>query len=47
MSLATQAKDNIKTPKDLEGRTVAGCPGWAQAPMIYALLEKKRSTSPR
>ena len=42
MSLATRAEDNIKTPKDLEGKTVAGCPGCAQVPMIYALLEKEK-----
>lgn len=42
MSLATRAQDNIKTPQDLIGKTIAGCPGCAQVPMVYALLDREK-----
>jgi len=40
MSLGFLSKENIKTPKDLIGKTIGVCPGCAQIPMVKALLAK-------
>ncbi len=40
MSLGFLAKEHIKTPKDLIGKTIAVCPGCAQIPMLKAMLAK-------
>ena len=40
MSVAFLTKENIKTPQDLIGKTVAACPGCAQIPMFKAMLAK-------
>ena len=39
-ALASLESSNIKTPKDLIGKTVAVCPGCAQLPMLKGMLAK-------
>jgi NitT/TauT family transport system substrate-binding protein len=40
MSVGFLAKENIKKPQDLIGKTIAVCPGCAQIPMLKAMLAK-------
>ncbi|HVW56957.1 MAG TPA: ABC transporter substrate-binding protein [Rhizobiaceae bacterium] len=40
MSLGFLAKEDIKKPQDLIGKTIAVCPGCAQIPMLKAMLAK-------